>query len=1112
MTRIATHGYRINEAAGFNFRAAGRGQAVDLLAPVLRVALASLLCLAALLGASGAALAAAPQVKAISPNNGPEAGGTSVTITGSGFVSGTTVKFGANAATGVSGSETSIKATSPQGKGLVGISVTNSNGTSASTPYDQFAYDAPPSRLWLGLNNNTVKYLGQVNVFALHGIVYDRSFELTAGQVPSELEHGNEAEEFENRLKEDYEDGMIPVGPVEYKGYDRPGYSYASDPEFPQKRTKKEEEEGKNTIKGYVEGFIKSASAVVKLVNEKYPGMPVLLEPMNEPWGNTTPQYNGAEYANVIAELLPEAQRAGIPLSDIYVGATGKKWVSEMYEGQAKLETEIQGWYLHPYGPPSGSYDENGEGIQSLPYVQAEMTSGQNNIIVSEVGYCAIDVEEGKSCPSEDAESSATAAASLTEMLKNATVYHEEGWLKGLMVYSRNAYGWAMQVPYEFMTAQASAYVSYADAEKLPGYSSHFGSTGSGEGQFEEPWGTAVDPRTGNVYVSDYSADRVEEFSPSGVFVAWVGSFGHGEGQLDDPEGLAVDSAGDLYVGDYGNHRVEEFNSAHEYVRKFGTEGKENGEFAGEIGGLAIDSSGNVWVVDTGNNRVQEFSATGGYLNKVGSEGSENGEFKVPRGIAFDNGNLYVTDYSNHRVQEFSTAGAYIRQWGSWGNGDGQLEDPWGIASDPRTGNLFVTDFSSDRMEEFSSTGTFIAWLGESGAGNGQFEDPEGIATNATGGVYVVDSFLDRIDVWASGGPSWEGVTSTNPTGATASQMSSVYCTTGCTAVGSYTSKAGVKEAFGESWEGAEWVLQSVPSQKGTKASVLSGVSCSTSSVCTAVGSGTETSGTAVTLAEGWNGKEWAVQSTPNPSQAKASVLVGVACPTKACTAVGYSTTKLGVKEPLAEGWEGTKWSQQSAAVPKGAKASSLGGVSCSSSSACTAVGVYTNSSATEVALAEGWNGKEWAVQGALNPSQAKASVLMAVSCPTKACEAVGSYASSSKVTEPFAESYNGSEWSLQSVPLPNGAKGGELSSVSCVTVSACTAVGSYTSKEGARETLALGWNGTLWSLQSTPNPSKGKGDTLAGVSCVWITGCYSVGSYTNSSSTLVTLGQKYFG
>ena len=88
--------------------------------------------------------------------------------------------------------------------------------------------------------------------------------------------------------------------------------------------------------------------------------------------GLHNPQFNGAEYAEVIAELLPEAQRAGIPLADIYVGAIGKKWIPKIYEAQPKLETEIQGWYLHPYGPPSGTHEENSEGIQSVPYVQAE--------------------------------------------------------------------------------------------------------------------------------------------------------------------------------------------------------------------------------------------------------------------------------------------------------------------------------------------------------------------------------------------------------------------------------------------------------------------------------------------------------------------------------------------------------------------------------------------------------------------------------------------------------------------------------------------------------------------------------------------------------------------
>ena len=63
-----------------------------------------------------------------------------------------------------------------------------------------------------------------------------------------------------------------------------------------------------------------------------------------------------------------------------------------MYHAQPRLQTEIQGWYFHPYGPPSGSELEHSLGIQSVAEVQQLMTSGQNNIIVSEVGYCAPDV------------------------------------------------------------------------------------------------------------------------------------------------------------------------------------------------------------------------------------------------------------------------------------------------------------------------------------------------------------------------------------------------------------------------------------------------------------------------------------------------------------------------------------------------------------------------------------------------------------------------------------------------------------------------------------------------------------------------------------------------
>ena len=304
-------------------------------------ALASALALAV---GPAAAAAAAPAITAVSPNNGPAAGGTSVSISGSGFATGSTVSFGSAAGTAVKiQSPASITATSPAGSGTVDVSVHNSGGTSTPVPTDQFAYDPAAGAVWLGLNGNNSTYLGAIGAFVEKGVAYDRGgpINFTAGQLP---EPGL-------GLQDDLADGMIPVVAIQYKGY---GGNYSPDPSFPSP------EDGRHKIKRYVKGFVKTAAAILAA----YPGRTILFEPINEPWGYTTPQYNGAAYADVIAALLPAAREAGIPLSSIYVAATGKQWVRQMYEAQPQLQREIQGWYLHPYGQPSGSSDENSRGIQ----------------------------------------------------------------------------------------------------------------------------------------------------------------------------------------------------------------------------------------------------------------------------------------------------------------------------------------------------------------------------------------------------------------------------------------------------------------------------------------------------------------------------------------------------------------------------------------------------------------------------------------------------------------------------------------------------------------------------------------------------------------------------
>ena len=85
----------------------------------------------------------APAVTGVSPTSGPGAGGTLVTITGSGLTGATVVDFGTTAATNVTVvSNTEITADSPAGTGTVDVTVTTLGGTSATSPADQFTYVA----------------------------------------------------------------------------------------------------------------------------------------------------------------------------------------------------------------------------------------------------------------------------------------------------------------------------------------------------------------------------------------------------------------------------------------------------------------------------------------------------------------------------------------------------------------------------------------------------------------------------------------------------------------------------------------------------------------------------------------------------------------------------------------------------------------------------------------------------------------------------------------------------------------------------------------------------------------------------------------------------------
>jgi hypothetical protein len=96
--------------------------------------------------------------------------------------------------------------------------------------------------------------------------------------------------------------------------------------------------------------------------------------------------------------------------------------------------------------------------------------------------------------------------------------------------------------------------------------------------------------------------------------------------------------------------------------------------------------------------------------------------------------------------------------------------------------------------------------------------------------------------------------------------------------------------------------------------------------------------------------------------------------------------------------------------------------------------------------------------------------------------------------SEPRAESLTGSTWRTLVTPMPKLTT--ELNGVSCVSVSACVAVG-----DSGSGSFAEVWNGARWMITPTPNPAGASYATLAAVSCTATTACIAVGHASYASS-----------
>jgi hypothetical protein len=233
------------------------------------------------------------------------------------------------------------------------------------------------------------------------------------------------------------------------------------------------------------------------------------------------------------------------------------------------------------------------------------------------------------------------------------------------------------------------------------------------------------------------------------------------------------------------------------------------------------------------------------------------------------------------------------------------------------------------------------------------------------------------------GGSRWSYRIAPSPVGVTiaADGLRAVSCPSrsACTAVGYSVNSRPTDLALVERWDGSRWRLQQFPLKAHSS---LLGVACTSNRTCIAVGQHLQTA-----LAARWDGSHWTTQGLPGGTNSRLSA---IACTSRqACLAVGHHASRT-----LAERWDGRRWSVIPTPTVPGTDSDDFFAVSCSSGTACTTVGSAIDlKSGQAEPLAERWEGGRWSIQQpSVNVHAANISrELNGVSCPSPiSCTAVG--------------------------------------------------------------------------------------------------------------------------
>ena len=182
-----------------------------------------------------------------------------------------------------------------------------------------------------------------------------------------------------------------------------------------------------------------------------------------------------------------------------------------------------------------------------------------------------------------------------------------------------------------------------------------------------------------------------------------------------------------------------------------------------------------------------------------------------------------------------------------------------------------------------------------------------------------------------------------------------------------------------------------------------------------------------------------------------------------------------------------------------------LNGVTCVSTSDCWAAGTYYTGS-TYQTLIQHWDGTTWTVFNSANGSATQFNVLYDVTCTSASnCWVVG-YQNNQFGGQTLIEHWDGTSWTVTSSPDTDPSKPNYLNAVICTSTSDCWAVGYYFVNlvfvgpgligTPLYQTLIEHWDGTSWVIVASPNTNATQSNILSSVTCNSESDCWAVGRY----------------